>query len=905
MHFQKPNSELIKILRESQNAMAGSHPEVAVIYLKNAEAMNPDNPTVRLDLGAALLATHNAGAAERELRASLHLGEPVSKVLPLLFQAMLDNQEARPLLAEYPAPSPSNHGAMAGLILRARAFAMAQLGNMVGAAASLDRALIIDRTAENLTARAQIASAVGDERLAMKLVDEALSKSADSTASLVLKVALLQKDNQGSEALKTANLLIRASAKSPLALITRAGVYLQLKQDNKALADALAARAKIPNLPQALYFEAIVKARAGDRNGAWALVQSLPPAFVHSQADIGIAVSQMAIDAGHREVGTNILSSIVIDFPHDVDARVRLALEYLRLKDTRDALGALFPLKSSSDPRVSVLLGQIYAKKKQYDLSLRYFEKASSTGFGGKLFKQQIATSNLKIGHVSAAISEFRPLNAKEPGNPQVAGPLIEAYLRKGERVAALKVAYALERASPTSPYGFFYAGEMLAEEGDLDGASAALSQAIVLAPKFVPALFDRALVEMGRGNLQVAQGVLLSAQKIDPKNPLVIIKEAEIAQLMGESNKAQALMTKVAQDNPRSALANLALVRFDVDNGKIKAASKALSAFLKVAPKDPSALAAEGNMALVEGNANDAISIFHTLSVAYPKSGQIASLLAFAFARSGDVKAAAMEFQHALALAPYSAKAHVNLIHYALITKNDGVALAAARSYAKEVPGPESARVLASTLVDLKKDKEARQILRDSLAKAPNDDNLIALSMLLRKAGQPKKADAILLESINTSPDDPTLRLNYADTQIKSHPKIAEVQMRKVLKLQPYNLIALNNLAWMLLDVNPSAALALAERAQKIAPLNSAVLDTLGWVKWKLNYRSDALVLLWKAHSADLQNTEASYHLAAVLDQTGHAAASKAILTALLSRKQTFDGQKRARALINKIDKK
>ena len=183
----------------------------------------------------------------------------------------------------------------------------------------------------------------GDTDLALKLIDEALSKSPKDVFALVTKVDLLQQTKQNDKALAVANDLVQYYPDNAEALTTRAGVYLQLDQHDKALADIDASLKAVPGMTLGVYYKALAMEQAKDVKQAWDLAQTLPPAFVNSRAAIGSAVSQMAINAGHLEIGTSILSAAVQNFPKNVDARVRLAARYLQLKDPDHALQTLEP----------------------------------------------------------------------------------------------------------------------------------------------------------------------------------------------------------------------------------------------------------------------------------------------------------------------------------------------------------------------------------------------------------------------------------------------------------------------------------------------------------------------------------------------------------------------------------
>ena len=859
---QENRSQFAKLMDQARQAMAQNHPRLAVIFLKNAVSAAPKDGDARLQLGIALLKSGDAASAERELRSARQYGASDDHVLPVLFAAMLSRSEGRQLLAQFPAPAEGDSSALASETLRARAVALTQAGDSKEAAAALDRALSFDRSAANLMARARLARRMGDAGLAMKLVDETLSKKPKNLAALLTKVDLLKQMKQVDKALTVASDLVKYYPKSPEALMTRAGVYLQLHQHEKAMADINASLKAVPNMTLGVYYKALAMEQAKDAKQAWDLAQSLPPAFINSQPQIGAAVSQMAINAGHLEIGTSILSGTVSHFPKNVDARVRLAARYLQIKDAQRALETLLPMANSSDPRIMVLLGQTYDMQHQYSKSIEYLKKANATGIGGDPLKRQIAISNLQAGNLDTAITDLEKLNAASPGDPQTAGPLIGALMQKNEYAKALDVAEKLVSAAPKNPYGPFFQGQILLRRGDLDGAVSSFSRAVALNKKFVAAIYERAVALAATGDLKAAEADLHSILSVDPKNMSAQIKLAQIAIQAGEKDKAAALLKQAVTAHPKEALPTLTLARFEMQQGHLDNAAAAVASFVNQVPDNASVLAMQGEIQLAGGKTDQAITTFRQLANKYPKSGQIQMLLAAALAKSGNFKGAvttlrqlantypkspqvqmvlaatlaksgdsngAMSaYREAVQLGPNVQATHIALIQYALKSKNDAAALSAARNYADKQPGAASADTLARTYVALNRIDDAVNVAMKSQAKYPNRGTLIFLAALLRKQGEVQKSDAMVTDWIAKHPDDVIVRMAYAGAQLTVSPAVAETQYRAVLKLQPYNLSALNNLGWLLQQKDPKAALAYSERAAKIVPNSAPCLTRL-----------------------------------------------------------------------------
>jgi tetratricopeptide (TPR) repeat protein len=308
-----------------------------------------------------------------------------------------------------------------------------------------------------------------------------------------------------------------------------------------------------------------------------------------------------------------------------------------------------------------------------------------------------------------------------------------------------------------------------------------------------------------------------------------------------------------------------------------------------------------QGEIMLVSGKTDEAVRIFTELVRRDSKSVQNQLLLATALTKARRTQDAGQAYQRALELAPATHAAHIGLISLSLANNDEGAAIAAARNYAENQPGPLSVQTLAGTYVTLKKLKEAEDVLLQAQEKYPNSATLISLTRLLRGTNQAKRADDMLAAWIDKTPEDINARLAYGSGQLHSDPATAEIQFRAVLQTQPYNLTALNNLSWLLQSKNPEEAVLYAERAVKIAPGSPAVLDTLGWAKWLTNDKGAALKLLERAHAGDSSNPDIAYHLVVALDGNGRREEAKKLLSALLASNRPFLERKEAESLKDK----
>jgi putative PEP-CTERM system TPR-repeat lipoprotein len=901
-HASDNPSGLADLLRQAHQAMDQGHPNVAVIYLKNAVALAPKNTNVRIELGYAYLRTGDAAAAVRELKGARQGGAPDNRVLPVLYDALLARGEGQALLDQFPAPAAGDRSPLAAATLRARGLALAATGHPGDATASVDAALAIARDAPTLVVRARLAKDMKDNGTALKLSEEAFAKAPADQNVLLLRISLLQSSGQANQALGIADGMVKRYPDNPISYLSRAGVLLQMKQDGRAQSDVAAVLKRWKDLPQGLYFQAILLERGKKTKEAWNVAQALPPEFVRSRPEIAIMVAQIAAADGHSDVAITILNGAVSRSPDQIEPRIMLAAHYLKTNSAQRAIDTLQPLRDSGEPRVMALLGQAYAMNKDSAKSTEYFDRASSAGFGGDLLKRRLAASNIQKGNFDEAVRDLRELAAKEPGDAVTAGMLVAALMRSGDVAGAGAAADKFAAAAPKSPYGPLYQGQILLAKQNYSGAVAAFDRSLAIDHKFPLGLYDRAVAKAALGDLNGANGDLNALIAADPKNTTAMIRSAELQIRMGQAGKAEALLKRAVATDAKNPTPNLALASFYIAHNRLKDAGATIDSYLRAAPSDLNAQMMQAEIQLASGQADPALSTFRRLAAQRADSPQIQLMLASALVAKKDSTGALAAYKKTLQLSPKFTLARTALVRYALALNQPDVALAAAQDGVKADPGAQADVLYASTLAALKRTDQALTVMKQSVVAHPSENSTILYSQLLRQANRAKQADQSLADWSAKHPGDIAVHLEAGQQAMQSRPDAAVREFRAVLKVQPQNMVALNNLSWLLQKSDTRQALAYAEQAAKLAPDSPAVLDTFGWVKWLAKDKDGALAVLQKAHAGAPDNAEIAYHLAVVLEGSGRRAEAKKTLAAVIASNQDFSERQDAMALNGKL---
>jgi len=893
---------LRNMVEQAQAALRKGDVRTAIIYLKNAVTMAPKNGQVRAELGYLLLRTGDAISAERELRQARADGADDQMVLPSLFQAMLNRNKERDLLEQFPDPAADDKSVRAADILRARAIALQKVGQIDKANQAMDRSLGIRHDAPSLLTRASLAQQQGDLATANRVTDDALKLAPTDAGSLMMKISLLQQQNQDQKALGYADQLVKYYPDTAAPKVARIGVYLKLKQDDKAKADVNSILSRQPGLPIGVYYEGIIKARAKDLKGAWKLVQGLPPEFIRSQPAIGIAVAQIALDSGNKEVAHSTLSSVVAQYPQDAEARLRLGALRLQMKSPQQALDVLDPLKNSKDPRAMALLGQAYARMRQYSQATQYFEKASQAGLSNNVLKTQLALTELKSGQSDKAISQLSELSEQHPESAETAGPLIAALLQGARYDEAAKVADRLAKASPTNPLPILYRGQVSMYQGDLPKAVSIFDAALKLDPKFIPARYYKSQALAAQGEVAAAKNELNTIIKQDPKNSLAYVKLAQIAIQEGNANDVASLLGKASAASPKDVTPKIVLAAYYLSRKQYPQADGAVTAALKVSPDNDEAIALQGQIQFARGSKDQAAATFRRLVTRLPQSSGAQLLLGNTLAANKDQDGAVSAFSRAIELDPTSIQARNTLIDYSIKIGDKDRALATARDFAANYAGPSADMLSVDTLMKLKRVDEAKALLAKSYADKPTTATVLAYERISGLTGDTGKARSLLSDWLRKNPGDIEVMREYGSLLLTGGDKAGALkQFEAVLKARPYDVIALNNVGWLIQKSDPKRAMALVSQAAKIQPQSAAILDTLGWLKWQNNAKSDALALLQRAHNLAGSDPDIGYHLVVALDGSGKRDEAKALLNQILKSGAKFEDMAEAKQLAAK----
>lgn len=199
---------------------------------------------------------------------------------------------------------------------------------------------------------------------------------------------------------------------------------------------------------------------------------------------------------------------------------------------------------------------------------------------------------------------------------------------------------------------------------------------------------------------------------------------------------------------------------------------------------------------------------------------------------------------------------------------------LKAAESWLAKVDNPQRALEVqarrASLLARQGQLPEARQLIRRLPERTPEEarGKVLAEAQLLRDLKRWKEAAEVLAEGARRLPDDVDLIYEQAmvDDKLERFEDM-ERRLKRVIELKPEHAHAFNALGYSLADrrVRLPEAKLLIQRALALKPDDPFITDSLGWVEFRLGNLEEAARLLRQAFAAR-PDTEIAAHLGEVL---------------------------------------
>lgn len=899
------------MVQSAKESIQASDYKAAIVELKGALQLAPNNITARLLLGEALQVQEQWENSEKELRKALSLGASSELVLPKLAHALVVQGKFQEAI-DLKEPSYGMKSEALAAMLAERAVAYMGLKNQEQAVLTIaEGEKILARAGEGNSskelslAKAQLALLNKKTTDAVSILDAALRQNPKFLDALSLKAQLLLMANNDIAALNIYQQILAIDKNQLRGQLAIAGIYQ--KAGNLEAADkALQVAENISrNSPLVLFSRATIDLSLGKIKIANAAIQQVlrnTPDHLPSL----LLEATTSYELGNYEKSRKNAEYVLTQIPGSISAARILAASQLKLSDPQGALATLHPfLKTHDNDAITLsMIGDAMLQTHDYANAMAYLDRAAKLEPQNPSFKSQQAAAHLAQGELDQAISaiEKAATLSVKPGQADMV--LIMLQLKKPDYDQALKSITALENKLPNNPIPHNLRAAAYLGQNNVGLARQSLEKAIAIDPKFFPAAANLARLDVQDKNLQAAQSRFEAVLAADKNNVSAMLGLAELAAVGKQDKKQLNWLEKAVKADAKSIQPRKQLIAYYLAKKEYTNALAHAKDLVNQNPQSVAALDILGATQLVSHDNNAAIATFTQLAEKTQASPAALYHLALAEIAAKDVHAARANLQKALMLKADFVQAYDSLIQIEMAAGKPDAALL----FARQMQAQQPISVLgfdreADIQLSLKRYALAINAYQRSIDLGAGAAGLAKLHHGLILSGDSKAAEQRLNAWIKLHPTDQVAR-DYAASYYMSagRTRDAIVQYETILKATPNNAITMNNLATLYHQEKDGRAQAMAEQALKLRSDEPNIMDTLGWILVEKGDLSRSVGLLGSAVSLAPKAGGIRYHYAVALARAGKKTEARKELATAISVGGQFPELENAKTLLKEL---
>lgn len=898
------------LVKSARDYLAKGDTNAAVIQLRNALQKAPDNAEARYLLGTALTGRRDPAGAVKELRKALQLGYPKDDALPALALALIDDGDAKELVAEFgdtTLGSPDAQAAFKTTIGNA----LLSLGKSKEAETAFNAALAAKGDyADALLGIAMLRAGSGDLEGAKKIVDAVVAQPHAAPEASLFQAKILVAERQPEAARAVVEKMLETKPDYLPARYLLTSLLIDKGDLDQASAQVDAIKKISSQDRRGYYFEALIAYRRGDLPAARAAIQQVLKGGVEHVPSLLLA-GQIEFRAKQFNQAEDYLRRALKGSPDMPYAQHLLAATYLRLGNPARALELLQPAlgRGTGDPQLMTVAGEAYLAVGDVAKAAQYFAQATAQDPKNAVVRTQLGLVRYAEGDTEGALRDLEAASAMDPNVSPADLALIANLIRQKQLDQALAAVGRLEQKKPNSPLVYNVKGLIYLAKRDIGNARTNFERALQIQPDFLPAVANLAQLDRIEKKPDVARKRYEAVLEKEPKNEQALLGLVNLLQsLGGDPNEIESLLKKAVIANPQSIDVRVALVTFYGRRGDSKQALLAAQDAMAALPNDPRTLQLLGMVQQAAGDTTLAVGTFNKLVTAEPGAVEPLMRLAGALVALKDYDKAIDKLREALKIKPDLYDASRDIVAVYIMSGRTDQALLEIKAIQRRQPGDMRGYALEGDFWGgQKKWQEAEAAFRAAQKRAP-DDGMIAVKLhaTMTNGGKPTAAGLVVDKWLQDHPKDVIVR-NYLgeNAMRKLDYKTAARQYQAMVALQPDNPVFLNNLAWVAGEVGDPKALSYAEKAEALAPANPDVLDTLGMLMVKQGDVAQGLGKVQKAVQLAPNKAEFRLHLAETLIKAGDKVAARKELESLAQASSQAAGQSATDAKDRTVEQK
>lgn len=885
----------------------------AIVQLKNALQVDKNSLPVHLLLGKALLEQNQPSAAEAALMEALRLGASREEVVLPLARALAASGRSRQLLDDERFAEKDLSASTRFELLMLKASAADDVGDSRAAMQLLEKARTLDAASvQTWLAEARVRIRTRQFQEALTAVNKALELAPGKAQPLYVRGTLAHTQGDLKGALSYYDSALQDAPEYVEALVSRAGLLLDLNRPVDVRRDVDALLKVDPKDPRGAYLSSLLaerEGRAGDAKAALAKVTALlgpiPVEALRYRPQLLMLGGLAHFGLNETEKAKPYLESMLRGQPGSPAAKLLAQIHvkegsFDRAIEALDAYLRQHPL----DTQATLLLASAHSAQGRHTRAVVILRAAMQQGARPEL-QHALGMALMRSGQFPAAVAELEAAFKANPKSSAVGSSLAALYLQLGQAAKAVKVAEQITTAHKDQPGLLFLLGKARVEAGDAKGARTALEAAIKADPRFVDPVIELARLELRTGAMASAKSRITAALEQAPKHPGLLSLVGQLMVGEGRLDEAQRWFEK-ADDHSAADMTDhgMRLVEFHLAYGRV---DRARDAFKRVTAKAPDAPRVLVQQARIELAANDARAAKSSLTRASTSATSDAGLLV-AIAElqlaAQDAPGAAHSAGKALKEQPQYIGAQIVLARAELAQGDLAAAERRARELTAKLPKAGVGHsLLGEIALARQQDAGALAAFRRAHELDNSQSTLLQVFGLLART-QSSEAIRIAEQWVKQRPTDAVVWRVLADAHARAGDwSAARRCYEAVLKTRSDDAEALNNLTHVLLAQKDPGALKIAEQALALKPTAAHIISTLGWAAHKAGQNDRALQHLRDARLRDPESGQTRYYLGATLVAMGRVGEAKTELAAAVKSQRSFGAQRDAEALLNTLN--
>ena len=894
-------TEAANHLKAARGFIAENNARAAIIELKSALQLTPENADARTALGRIYLQAGRGPDAVKELDRATRLGHKDPQLAQDLVRALLLSGEFDKALE---MARTQGDGSAPWLVLQARGeFAH---GRVPESQALFEQALSADQNnIEALRGLAALHMQRREFEPAHERLSAALAVSKEDVATWLLMGELQLATAKAPEAETSYRNALELAKGLPSGHLGMARALLGQRKTQAAREHLAALEQLAPNDPLTHYLKAVESRQNNDLDGTVsALRETLRIIPNHAPSLLLMGQTQFLL-RNLAQAGDSLLRYLN-QRPNDAAARRLLAAVQGDLGQLDAAQATLQPVLEANpqDAQALSLLGT---------LKMRTGDKAGGQELLGQAVDQspktpairtQLAASHLAAGELQKAADELESVIAQAPDYARADVLLVLTRLRAGDHDAAFDAVNRLQAKLPRSAVALNLLGAVHESRGDIDAARESYLKAFEVDPGASPPLLNLARIDLSRGDTASAKRRFEEVLKRHDKDIGALMGLAKLASDAGDSEGSLELLERARAASSRAIRPRLVLGHYYLRTGRNAEALLIADEAAKVSPSAPAVLLLQGRAQLASLKVDQAIGTLTSLVKAAPESDAAHFQLGLAQRAAGQLDAARESLQKALQLSPQHHTARAMLGRIELAARKFERVREIISELENALPQAAAAPLLeGDMLMAQQQPAEAAKAYQLAHQRAGSNTTLLRAVRATASAGDVSGALSQMRGWLDANATDHSVRNVYAAMlQQSGDLDTAAIEYAKLIEVQPSNVVALNNLAWIHYQKGNDRALDYARQAHDLVPNRPEIADTYGWLLVESGRVEEGLKLLREAATAVPEHGEIAVHYAAALIRAGDSVQAKQVLERILALGKPFSSRGDAEEMLNKL---